>query len=1093
MGGVGGKKDSRFRNWLLFCLILFFITLIPVSAGPAFAQDDEKDEFTLEEIVVTGSRIARNNNDSVSPIVTVDEKLFDQSSTMAIETQLNKLPQFAPTIDVPTSGGDIQPTARNTPGEATVALRGIGSNRTLVLINGRRGTPSNGMGVLDINTIPTAAIEYVEAISGGASSTYGADAMAGVLNFIMKDRFEGFELNAQAGMTQEGDNFEYQVSGVMGSNIADDRGNIMMAFSYNERNDALQKDRDWYRKIWADPSITGTQFFPPFPGANLGTGGALPDPDVLNQVMQLPAGAGFTAAPSGATYYVYNGGVFTGFDAGSEPGIAAAERLGLVDGYTIKMMNNGRLGQNNVTNYLIFPMERYNMFAQGNYKINDWIGVFAMGYLSKVHTATTQEPGIITSGWGVNIYPEYNREVIPDELLTILDSRPDPNAPFSIRSLLPMNRSTLTDTQTFNMTAGLEGEIPGIGWTYELFTSHGEAATYAQSVGYASLERTRIVMGGVVEYADDGSPIFYDGYQNFGEGFVRKANAQDGGFGAATAYCTSGINPFTGFADMTDDCWDAIKADVKTRMQMVQDIYEFNTQGRIMDLPGGEMRGAFGLSRRENSFKFLSDTINSEGVSFTDQILGLYPAQDSLGSITVDEAYAELLVPILSDLPFIKQLNLELGGRRSDYDTTGVSYTYKALLDWKVNDYLRFRGGYNRAERAPNIAELFLNPEQIFGVMSYGDVCSLRNGVAPTTANPDTNDEWYEVVRLCGQLMDKAGPDLDETWFYGAQWEDIYDYGVANPGATGQDLVDDGVIPQANYDNTFFQTTGGFGFLWPVNVGNDNLQPEKADTWTWGFVLDSPIESISWLMDWRISLDYYSIEITEAIGEQSADIVMFQCVDPLYNPTYDSESSYCQGFHRDARFGSLGQVQKTFFNNGEFKTSGIDVQINWGMDLGPGRISVTSLVNYLISKESTELTGVFPMVDYTGTFGPMENGLNGNSYEWRALTTVTYAWSDWDLSIRWDWKDKIEQSAYARGIKVQTGAPSYSTFDLLGSYQLFDNVRVRFGCENLFNKEPPLQARYINEPADGMYGGSFSAGNYDTNGRRFYVGLRMYF
>ncbi len=149
------RKCFPFRNRLLLCLIPCFVSL-GLGISPSFAQGDE---FVLEEIVVTGSRIVRNNNESASPIVTVDETLFNQSASVAIESQLNKLPQFTPTIDVPTSGGDIQPTVRNTPGEATVALRGLGTNRTLVLINGRRGTPSNGMGVLDINTIPAAAIK----------------------------------------------------------------------------------------------------------------------------------------------------------------------------------------------------------------------------------------------------------------------------------------------------------------------------------------------------------------------------------------------------------------------------------------------------------------------------------------------------------------------------------------------------------------------------------------------------------------------------------------------------------------------------------------------------------------------------------------------------------------------------------------------------------------------------------------------------------------------------------------------------------------------------------------------------------------------
>jgi iron complex outermembrane receptor protein len=1110
------KQSNRitlFTRTLTVLLIFGMAMVWDTAMGQETKKDQPQEEFVLEEIVITGSRIVRRDFEAVSPIVTVGEELFDQSSTLAIETQLNKLPQFVPTIDVPTSGGDIQPTARNTPGEATVALRGIGMNRTLVLINGRRGTPSNGAGYLDINTIPIAAIERVEAISGGASSTYGADAMAGVLNFIMKKNFVGLEIDAQAGITQEGDNFEWQTSGVMGSDFADDRGNVMMAFSYNRRGDALQKDRSWYRDNWMNPAIGGTQFFPPYTGANLGTtsGGNLPTLDAINTAMGLTGADAFTSVPSGVTYYVYGTGktaqVFTGFDANSQPGIAAAEDLGVVDGYTVKLQNSGLLGQNNVTNYLIFPMTRYNIYTSGNYKVNDWFGVFMQGYFSKVATKTVQEPGIITSGWSVNIYPDYNRDVIPDDLLTILDSRPNPHASFSIRSLLPMNRRTLTETTTYNIVLGLEGKIPTIDWTWELFHSHGEAETYAQSVGYASLERTRIVMGGYVRQyqVDDatgaiitdffGNPTYQDviipGYKNFGEGFVMKANGMgspDGGFGAATAYCTSGLNPFD-WSSMTADCWEAIKADVKTRMLMVQDIYEANLQGHIIDLPAGEMRGAIGVSERQQNFKFLSDTINSEGVSFTDQILGLYPAQDSLGSIEVKEEYAELLVPVLKDIPFIKNFNLELGGRRSDYDTTGVSYTYKALGDLRMRDWLRFRGGYNRAERAPNIAELYLNPEQTFGMMSYGDVCSMRNSVAPITANPAKNPDWYKVVKLCGQLMDKAGTDLDVTWFYGGTWESIYQYGVDHPNdhdATTVTNMETAGLFTDFYYSSFLQSAGGFGFLWPINVGNDNLKPEIADTWTIGVVIDSPFQQKA-LSNWRVSLDYYIIKISDAIGEQSADVVMYQCVNPAYNPTYDPESPYCQGFLRDARFGSLGQVRKTFYNNGRFQTSGIDINLNWSMDLGPGQIMVNSNINWLLDKTSTELLD-WAAVDYTGTYGPTGNGLNGNSFKWRAMTTVGYTWGDVNLSIRWQYWDAIQQAAYASGSTIMAGAPVYHMFDLLGNYALTERLRLRFGVENVLNIKPDLTGYYYSSPS-GMTGGSFNY-NQDTNGRRFYMGMR---
>jgi len=480
------------------------------------------------------------------------------------------------------------------------------------------------------------------------------------------------------------------------------------------------------------------------------------------------------------------------------------------------------------------------------------------------------------------------------------------------------------------------------------------------------------------------------------------------------------------------------------------------------------LRGALGVSHRSNVFNFISDTVNSEGVSFNDQILGLNPAEDSFGKISVKEVYGELLVPVLSDLPGIKQLNLELGGRYSDYDSTGSSQTYKILADWRVNNWVRFRGGYNRAERAPNIAELFLNPEMTFGTYTGGDPCSTLNG-NDYSANPDLNPDYYDTITLCGELMELSGNTDADFQYYGDDYRAIRE----DPSLAEN------------------QPTGTFAFFWPHIVGNDALTPEIADTWTLGTVLDSNFDN-PWLSDLRVSIDYYSIEITDAIGQQSGGLVMRQCLDPEFNPTFDVNSPFCEGAIRDFRNGGVGQMKTSFYNNGAFETSGIDLNVNWGMDAGPGRVSVNTNINYLIDNSSTELASVDPLVDYTGTFGPNQNGLNGNSYEWRALTAVSYYWGDLNLTLRWDYKDAIDQAVVAQGLPGSSGASAYHLFDLLGSYALTDNLRLRFGVENVLNEEPPLLGVNPDDP-NGMYGGNFNAQNYDTVGRRFYLGARVNF
>ncbi len=1045
---MGGRKKLLLRNWFVCCSALCFLALALGGAGSVLAQDDE---FILEEIVVTGSRIVRNNNESSSPIVTVDEKLFQNTSTVAIETALNKLPQFTPTLDVPTSGGDIQPNARNTPGEATVALRGVGSNRTLVLINGRRGTPSNAMNVVDINTIPSAAIEYVEAISGGASSVYGADAMAGVLNFIMKEHFEGAQLDAQASINEEGDNLEYQYSGIVGANIADDRGNVSMAFSYTERQDAKRKDHKWYRDEWKRTTVGGDQFFAPYAGITFSDPTNVPSVDVANSVVD---GANYTSTYNFAFRVAPNGQVFSGYEDGeSEQGIAAARAAGVVDSYVTQQNADGILSTNNVENYLIFPMERYNVFTRGNYDINDWLGIYGQAYFNKTSTVTIQEPGPLSSFWDVSIDPTINRDVIPSELMALIDSRPNPDAPVVITSLFPFTRGSETDTYTYNMVVGLNGTIPKIDWTWDFNVQHGEAETTVLQTGFASLQRIRAIMT----------------QPNFGEGFVGTSNPEHTGFAAATGTCTSGLNPFTWGETMTEDCFNAIRADIKTKMFTNQDIYELNFEGPVVELPAGEMRAAVGYVYRENEYTYLNDNIVMQGTSFLEQAVGLYPSANTYGSLDVGETYAELLVPVLKDLPFVQNFNLELGARHSDYNTTGVSYTYKALADWRIVDWLRIRGGYNRAERAPNIAELYLSAEQTF---AFGgpDVCSV-GASRSYSANPDTNPEhWQDVVTLCGQLMEMADPTADDT-YYKKDYREV--------------LEDPSTVP--------FTMASYFNFLFPTSKGNPNLEPETADTYTVGLVIDSPFRDIPYLADTRLSIDYYTIKITDAIGEQTANVVMQQCVDPRFNPTYDPNSPYCELFPRDT-YGNIGNLQRTFLNSGRFRTAGLDIQLTWGMDLGPGRLGVTSTGNYLIEMKSSELD-INPLVEYAGTQGPNGNGLNGGSYRFRLLTDISYQIDDLRVAVQWNHLGPISPSNRATsGYDPDTpGIREYDLFNLSGNYNLTANLWIRFGVDNVLNEKPPYSGQNFSDDNNGMIGGTFSSGRYDTLGRRYWIGARVNF
>lgn len=1056
-------------------------------ATPAIAQDTGAEEE--DRIVVTGSRIQRRDFDSNSPIVTIDEGLLEQSSTAAIEQNLNKLPQFVP-AKTPTQGGDIQPTATNTPGSATVSLRGIGANRNLVLLDGRRGTPGNATGVVDITTIPSAAIERVEVISGGASATYGADAVAGVTNFILKKNFEGLELDAQMGITQEGDGFEYQLSGIMGTDFADGRGNVSIAMSINTREASFQRDSNIYQDLWANGDAGGAVFFLATPGVQFSRGNAI-DETVLNGIfdqrtVDIPTeNVNVYVNPDGTVFtgdgFTTRGGLYR-FDIGQQP---EQDRF--------RFDSTGALDPIFSDAYLILPLTRYNGFARGNFEINDWIGVFGQAMFSHVETSTIQAPGPITGGWGVSVpfgnqtyLGDADRGIVsslnsdgttnaaylaggqyglncpatggcatsqvfpvPFELEQLLLARDDPDANFNMRASMPEPRETFTDVTTYTMIAGLEGSVPGTDFTWEAFVSHGVSTTFARQTGIYSLFRTREVLT---------SP-------NFGYGFNQQGNTANGGFGASTGTCTSGLNfyspPQGGYSE---DCLEAIRADLKNRSEVRQTIAEVNIQGGIVDLPAGTVRFALGASFREMDYEFLNDTLTTQGRSFQDQALGIYPSGNSFGFIDTHEIYGELLIPVLADIPGIQEFNLELGGRMSDYSTTGTSYTYKILGDWQVTDWLRFRGGFNRAERAPNIAELFLAPQQTFGVNNRGDVCSLSNPNS-FSANPDTNPNAANVEATCRALMELSGePNADEDYY-------------SEP-----------------------QSTSSFGFAFPTLIGNPNLSPETADTWTAGVVLQPFIGgSVSRA---RLTVDWFQIKVDDAIGAQTVGSALQQCFDPVLNPLVltdpnaAAQTQFCQNVPRN-QTGTLGNVFITYVNNGRFTVSGIDAALDLGFDVGPGTLNLNVLANYQLEFKSADLP-TNPLVEYVGTFGTTENGLNQGAYDYRILTTVGYSWGPAMLSLQWRHLPSVADSSTALIPTSQTtGAPAYNLFSLNGSYAMNDSVNLRFGVENLFDKNPPLTGRNLaNDDPTGnglTEGGSYNSLFYDTQGRRFYLGANIQF
>jgi outer membrane receptor protein involved in Fe transport len=1036
--------------------------------APAMAQESgdilPPEEAAAEDgdstIVVTGSRIQRQDFQSNSPIVTVGEQLLQNSSTSSVEVNLNKLPQFTPEkTPGGANTGDIQATPTNTPGSATISLRGIGSNRNLVLIDGRRATPGNAGMAVDVNSIPSAAIERVEIISGGASSTYGADAVGGVVNFILKKDFQGLELDGQVGITQEADGFEYQLSGIMGTDFDDGRGNISLAMSTSKREPALRRDRDYFRDVWANPNVQGNYFFPIYSG--IAQTGANPTYQALLNSMFPNRPAGTNVSATGTLYFLGNLPFTFQNNAAGFSGVTNFPEE-LIDGQLTVRSSLGTLTQNFQEDYINLPLTRYNFYLRGDYEINDWVSVIAQGYFNKSQTATVQQPGPITGGWNV-VVPRYanDSQWLPSNLVALLNARTDPNAPWTPNGYVPGlgNREVFTDQYTYNMLVGLEGTIPSTDWTWDMTVQRGESVINALTTGTASLERLRAVMS---------APAF-------GAGFSRTGNAPGGGFGANAATCTSGLNPFDPNLVVTQDCIDAIEAPLKETGTMVQSVWEANLQGKVFDLPAGEVRTAFGATYRENDYTFLEDNIKERDSNFNDQVLGIYPARSVDASINSKEVYGEISVPLIHDTPFIQLLELVGGARYSDSSQTGGSWTWKAEANWEVTDWLRLRGSYNKAERAPNIGELY-SFTQNFGLLTGGDACSTGNPFS-YSANP-ANPNGAAVRALCVALMDKTqipGQPLNSVLFYG---------NGLPPGDPNY------IAPSAGSTST--STAAGFAF--PYFVGNPDLTPEKAKTLTLGAVISSPVDS-GLFSTMRLSVDYYSIKVDDAIGLQSGQTLQQLCLDSAFNPTFDPNTFFCNNFARGTG-GGIGAVQLAYTNTGAFKTQGIDAQLDWTFDLGPGQFGLNIVGNYLITLESSPFwSGIpedlrTPFTEYAGTFADPGSGLNNNgAFRWKTFTTVSYSLDALRVGLQWQHLPSIDSGT------TNTGYGSYDLFNLNSSYGVTEDVTIRFGVDNLFNKAPLFGniSTTANPAFFGLPGGSLDLDNYDSMGRRFYLGANLRF
>jgi outer membrane receptor protein involved in Fe transport len=671
--------------------------LVALYAPSAFAQ--EADTKGVQEVVVTGSRIIRQDYVATSPVVTVSADTFKLSGEVQVETVLNSLPQLVPSIT----------TTSNNPsngGQANVDLRGLSGNslapRTLVLLEGTRLPASGTQGAVDLNIIPAGLIENIEILTGGASSTYGSDAIAGVVNVRLKRDFSGIELSAQSNRTAESDGNTNQFQALMGGNFQDGRGNAVLFLGYDDRDAVLAGARDFGK-------VTR--------GANLAPvgSGTIPDGSIAwgtNQPSQAAVDAAF--APFGAPAGQVSRGGVIGFNADQSifaigSGTAAQPAVHYLGDTNDPGFNPLAYSYNfGPVNYLQLPISRKQIAGFARYdmvpdKAEMYTRLLYTTYSADQQLASTPVSSCSPGQPGCAI--PLTNSTIPQAIKDMAATRTNATAPLLYTKRYTEVGPRIQDNN-FDVTQGLLGfrgnfDLAGKRWGWDLYGSWGRVQATQQQAGNISRARLQAAYDNPAVYAAQGCATF---------------------------------NPF-GLGSLTPQCAQAISIATTNIFESQLTNVVGSLTGSLFALPAGDVQFALGSEYRRDEGQFKPDTFLASG-----DVVGFNANQPVKGTISAKEYFGELSVPLLKDLPAIESLVLELGYRKSDYNLAGSFNTYKGALQWNAMPSVKIRGSYNRAIRAPGLQELFLPQQENFP--QYTDPCNA-------TSSFRTGANGAQVAALC--------------------------------------------------------------------------------------------------------------------------------------------------------------------------------------------------------------------------------------------------------------------------------------------------------------------------------------------------------
>ena len=1037
------------------------LAALALASAPAMAQDEAAADEDIsvtdvttapvtqdssERIVVTGTRIRLPNLESPVPVTSISGAEFFETGSVSVGDVLNELPALRSTFSQQNSTRFL-----GTGGLNLLDLRGLGTNRTLVLVNGRRHVGSDVLGdgvAVDANSIPSELIERVDIITGGSSAVYGSDAIAGVVNFVMKDDYEGVQLRAQNGISSRGDSNNYFISGLAGMNFAEGRGNITIHGEYAHQDDFYAPDRPHTAKASGylrtdfsspdDESIPDRVFYEDFRYGYYADGGTVfgfgPPSGLIPYIFQpdgtLDQQTGEYVRVRGFPVPIYIGGNGDNFRSGKQFGLMPE-----LDRYAVNLL----------AHYEVSPA--FVPFVEAKYVRSDALSnnsgpFFTLATGSPRENFYTTNPFLTDQARDLirNNYGDYYDAA---GNLFIYDTNGDPIAYASdgiadtdqfgfgfYRSVTDLgNREEDARRETYRIVVGARGDISN-NWSYEVSANYGEHKNRTTILGNVNIQRYLLAIDAV----DEGE--FNTGTPN---GNIVCRSQLDPS--AAVAYEFS--DPTFSAAQLAGDVAACVPADLfgegrldpasrayilqnsiatgKITQLVLNGFLTGDTSG-FFELPGGPIGIAVGAEYRRETLLYQQDPFTNAGLTFYNQIPTFDPP-----SFEVKELFGELRFPVLAGVPLAEELTLGAAGRFADYKgATGGVFAYNGTVQYAPVRDITIRANYSRAVRAPNLADLY-TPLGTNFAGNFNDPCSA--------------------------------PFLNE----GSQNR------AANCAAAGR---------PSDFD---YQYTSSLQFQ---SGGNVNLNEEKSTSWTVGGLLQP-----RFIPGLALSVDYFNITVDNVITSPSGQAIVNACYD-LPN----ADNQFCDQFERAGAGGGPrgeepfrileGSLIAQLLNYAKLKVRGIDVDLNYrhhisaiGADL-TSRIAYTKMLQNDSFLDPTD-PGFANQILYE--LGDPKDSVNAN---------FGLDFGKFSIGYQVRYIGKMVLNTYEDIFSKQGRPPENPDYaeDKFYTDVFYHDIRLEFDADDRFSFYAGVDNIGDRLPPQGLSGVGGGSGIYDVIGRYFYAG-----